>query len=59
MNKFIWQHEQETVEMTVEGTPSLDELIEAFTRFLQAQGYEKPTPFARLDFVDDEGWKAQ
>jgi hypothetical protein len=57
MNKFIWQNEQETVEMTVGGNPPLDELLEAFTRFLQAQGYEKPTPLAILEFVDDEGWK--
>lgn len=59
MNKFIWQDGEEVVEMTVGGNPSLDELIEAFTRFLQAQGYQKPSPFSNLDFVDIDEWKAQ
>jgi len=59
MNKFIWQDQNGSVEMTVEGSPTLDELLEVYTRFLQAQGFEKPTPFSRLDFVDDEGWRGQ
>jgi hypothetical protein len=57
MNKFIWQEGHETVEMIIAGNPPLDEILEAFTRFLLAQGYEKPTPRAVLEFVDDEGWR--
>lgn len=56
MNKFIYEHAGERIEMTVVDNATLDEMLESFTRFLLAQGYQLTEPFATLELRTD--WKA-
>jgi hypothetical protein len=54
-NKFIYEHNGERIEMVLEGHISTDDMLEAFTRFMLAQGFELPEQFAKLEFATD--WK--
>lgn len=55
MNKMTFKHTNELgdiIKITVSDTPTIDQAIETFTRFMLACGYQFPTQNGHLDWVD-------
>jgi hypothetical protein len=54
MNKFTYENSGEKIEMSLShNDATLDEVLETFTRFLKAQGFQAPSNTSYLAWTDD------
>jgi hypothetical protein len=54
MNKFTYENSGQKIEITLDhNDATLDEVLETFTRFLKAQGFQAPSNTSYLAWTDD------